>query len=293
MLTDGHAADESFLLGAGEEDGQRRAGRAAVELVEHGEARRRAGEVVAAAAEEFAVLEASFALIEHARRAGGDRPGDSDLDVVGDGAIVVILDPGFGDFAGGLTLRIEEAGFGSDDEVGFNPSSERGLEGVGPKHLLGDEAWVVHVGGEDPSRKRACARSAELDEQVSEAVGAEREIFTSCDKVGHEIHYARLCEGSRGDGAYGFQDRGVGGHTVVIPLPAEPRLLERVHGGAGILESGGLAHEGEFDGAGRAVALFGDDDFGDVGGLEIGFAHAVIVFAVEEHDDVGVLFDAA
>ena len=49
--------------------------------------------------------------------------------------------------------------------------------------------------------------------------------------------------------------------------------------------------EGEFDGAGGAVALFADDDFGYAGFG--GFFLVVVVVAVDEHDDVGVLFDGA
>ena len=54
-----------------------------------------------------------------------------------------------------------------------------------------------------------------------------------------------------------------------------------------------LGVEVEFDFANRAMAVFADDEFGDVCRHEIWFIHMVIVNAVEEHDKVGVLLDGA
>src|SRR3989442_879402 len=49
-----------------------------------------------------------------------------------------------------------------------------------------------------------------------------------------------------------------------------------------------LFQEDQFDAARRAVALFADDDLGDV--LLFGFGF-VVLFAVDEHYDIGVLFE--
>ena len=54
-----------------------------------------------------------------------------------------------------------------------------------------------------------------------------------------------------------------------------------------------LGVEVEFDFADRAVAVFADDEFGDIRRYEIWFVHMVIVYAVEKHDKVGVLLDGA
>ena len=47
----------------------------------------------------------------------------------------------------------------------------------------------------------------------------------------------------------------------------------------------------QLDAADRAVALFGDDDFGEA--FEVGIVFLVDLFAEDEGDDVGVLFDGA
>ncbi len=47
----------------------------------------------------------------------------------------------------------------------------------------------------------------------------------------------------------------------------------------------------EFDGAGGAVALLGDDDFGLA--FDVFVLAVVILFAMDEGYDVGVLFDGA
>ena len=49
----------------------------------------------------------------------------------------------------------------------------------------------------------------------------------------------------------------------------------------------------EFDFADRSVAVFGEDELGDVGGDEVIVILFVIVGAMEEHDKVGVLLDGA
>ena len=63
-------------------------------------------------------------------------------------------------------------------------------------------------------------------------------------------------------------------------------------------EAGLAGHEGEFDVVAGAVALLGDDDDGFVEFIGVG-VHPFLVaavhdgFAVQEHDDVGILLDAA
>ena len=49
----------------------------------------------------------------------------------------------------------------------------------------------------------------------------------------------------------------------------------------------------ELDFADWPMAMFGDDEFGDVGGDEIGFVLIVVVDTVEKHNHVGVLLDGA
>ena len=49
-----------------------------------------------------------------------------------------------------------------------------------------------------------------------------------------------------------------------------------------------LALEAQFDGARRAVAVFGDDELGEVG---LGALRIVVAVAIEEGDDVGFLFE--
>ena len=56
------------------------------------------------------------------------------------------------------------------------------------------------------------------------------------------------------------------------------------------LEGGGIFVEIELNATDRTVSVFGDDDVDDVFVGSVGFG---AVFAVEEHDDVGVLFDRA
>src|SRR5581483_7170726 len=51
-----------------------------------------------------------------------------------------------------------------------------------------------------------------------------------------------------------------------------------------------MFEEGETDLAGRSVAVFGDDD---LGGAFVGAVGVVGVVAVDEGDDVGVLFQGA
>ena len=47
----------------------------------------------------------------------------------------------------------------------------------------------------------------------------------------------------------------------------------------------------ELDFADWPMAMFGDDEFGDVGGDEIGFVLIVVVDTVKEGNKVGVLLD--
>ena len=54
-----------------------------------------------------------------------------------------------------------------------------------------------------------------------------------------------------------------------------------------------LGVEVEFDSADRAVAVFSDDELGDVGVFVAFFALIIVVGAVEEHNKVGVLLDGA
>ena len=61
--------------------------------------------------------------------------------------------------------------------------------------------------------------------------------------------------------------------------------------GVEVFESGEVGEVGEFDGAGRAVALLGDDDLGLA--LDVFVFAVVVLFAVDEGDDVGVLLDGA
>jgi biotin operon repressor len=68
------------------------------------------------------------------------------------------------------------------------------------------------------------------------------------------------------------------------------RLSYRDVSGDAILELGERLQEGQLAGARRAVALLADDDLGDAGLLGV---LVVVVVAVDEHDDVGVLLDGA
>ncbi len=63
-----------------------------------------------------------------------------------------------------------------------------------------------------------------------------------------------------------------------------------------VFEAGAFAEVGEVDGAGRAVALLGDDDFRLAFGFGVGlavFVAVVVRLPVDEGDDVGVLLDGA
>jgi hypothetical protein len=62
--------------------------------------------------------------------------------------------------------------------------------------------------------------------------------------------------------------------------------------GRQISEGGESVQKGEFDGTGRTVALFADDDFGDA---FVGVVLLLIInfVAVDEGDYVRVLFDGA
>src|SRR5262245_27687121 len=54
-------------------------------------------------------------------------------------------------------------------------------------------------------------------------------------------------------------------------------------------EGGGLAEEGEVDGAGLSVSVLGDDQLGDA--LRLFVLRVVDLVAVDEGDEIGVLFD--
>lgn len=68
-------------------------------------------------------------------------------------------------------------------------------------------------------------------------------------------------------------------------------MSDRIDLAGEIFERGGLVIEREFDGSGRSVPLFGNDDFGYIVGDKIRFGLTIIVFTVQEHDNVGILFD--
>jgi len=58
-----------------------------------------------------------------------------------------------------------------------------------------------------------------------------------------------------------------------------------------VFKAGVVSDVGELDGACGAVTLLGDDDFGFA--LEVFVFAVVVLFAMDEGDDVGVLFDRA
>lgn len=58
-----------------------------------------------------------------------------------------------------------------------------------------------------------------------------------------------------------------------------------------IEEPGVILFPDQFDIADWAVSLFGDDDLGLSGKFDCFVGFVVVLFAVDEHDDVGVLFD--
>lgn len=64
----------------------------------------------------------------------------------------------------------------------------------------------------------------------------------------------------------------------------------------GVVEDGGFGEEEHVDGADGAVAVLADDDFGGDGqgavdGLAGFVAFGFLAFAMDEEDEVGVLFD--
>ena len=58
-----------------------------------------------------------------------------------------------------------------------------------------------------------------------------------------------------------------------------------------IEEPGVVLFPDQFDIADRSVSLFGDDDLGLSSKFDCFVGFVVVLFAVDEHDDVGVLFD--
>src|SRR5690606_20675278 len=73
--------------------------------------------------------------------------------------------------------------------------------------------------------------------------------------------------------------------------PSPARLLEASDAVAGqVVEAGVLAEELQLHGAGRAVTLLADDDLGQA---LVRRVLVVVLVAVDEHDDVGVLLDGA
>ena len=62
-------------------------------------------------------------------------------------------------------------------------------------------------------------------------------------------------------------------------------------GGVEVFEAGVVGYVGKVDGAGGAVSLFGDDDLGFA--FEVFVFAVVVLLAVDEADDVGVLLDGA
>ena len=66
-----------------------------------------------------------------------------------------------------------------------------------------------------------------------------------------------------------------------------PAVVDRLGDGGEVLEPGEVLEEGQLDGAGRAVAVLGDDQLGDAR-LVVG---VVVLGPVEQEDDVGVLLD--
>ena len=73
--------------------------------------------------------------------------------------------------------------------------------------------------------------------------------------------------------------------------PAHPNLLDVVALGGEVFEARGRVLEGQLDEAGGAVALFGDDEFGDA--FEVGIVLLIDLFAEDEGHDIGVLLDGA
>ena len=51
--------------------------------------------------------------------------------------------------------------------------------------------------------------------------------------------------------------------------------------------------EVEFNFTNGAMTVFGDEKLGDIGGFEVIFVLTIIIWAVEEHDEIGVLLDGA
>src|SRR6218665_3189661 len=70
--------------------------------------------------------------------------------------------------------------------------------------------------------------------------------------------------------------------------PARSKIVARTDGQ--VLEARLVLLEEQLDRAGRAIALLADDDFGHVRLLALFF---LVVVAVDEHDDVGILLDGA
>src|ERR1017187_3768318 len=88
--------------------------------------------------------------------------------------------------------------------------------------------------------------------------------------------------------AAGFTGLKAGASTKT---PAHPDLLYVVALRGEVFEARRGVFEGQLDEAGRAVALFGYDDFGDA--FEVGIVLFVDLFAEDEGHDVGVLLDGA
>src|SRR3954463_440998 len=77
---------------------------------------------------------------------------------------------------------------------------------------------------------------------------------------------------------------------------SRPQPRQRAASGLLLLEAGELgiaADEGDVEVADRSVAMLRDDHFGDALLRVVGVVAVVVLLAVEEHDEVGVLLDRA
>ena len=162
-------ADEPVLLRPREQHRDGRWQRRALgELVQHRQRRRGPGQVVADAAIKPLALRPPLTLIPHARRSRCDRRPHADPRRLRVAA--VLADCEVGHRPHHLAGALEEPNLRPLEKLRQHAAAEVGHERPPVRlHLAGDEAGVVHVGGEDPSRDLLIP-AGQLDQQVPEPV---------------------------------------------------------------------------------------------------------------------------
>ena len=175
------------------------AGGSGQQFVDHRQRGGRPRQVVADAAVELLPLDAAGADVPHAGGAGGD--GLFDTDSGGLGVAALFAEGDVGDDAGDFAIAVEEANLGAFEELSQDAAAEVGGQGAAVFHRAGDEAGVVHVGGEDPAGEFLLGvAGGEFDQQIA---GPVAESFSRRRPLTKRSAYSTTRPSTNGGGGEG------------------------------------------------------------------------------------------